>query len=144
MLLLSSFQPQQRQQQKQSFRPCGRVTFLCSRKEKVTKRKRALPRALRAARSGSASIAGIRGRGILPLPRTAHIHVRRPSGVSPALAAASEGNPIRQQQQQSNDQSNSDSDSDCDCDSNCNNNSKFEISNSNDTSSSGADNAPLQ
>ncbi|WP_206751322.1 hypothetical protein, partial [Xanthomonas sontii] len=25
---------------------------------------------------------GIRGRGILPLPRTAHIHVRRPSGFS--------------------------------------------------------------
>ncbi|WP_267104719.1 hypothetical protein [Xanthomonas sacchari] len=65
------------------FRPCGRVTFLCSRKEKVTKRKRALPRALRAARSGSASSPGIRGRGILPLPRTAHVPVRRPFGVFP-------------------------------------------------------------
>ncbi|NYF22384.1 hypothetical protein HDC36_003860 [Xanthomonas sp. JAI131] len=50
---------------------------------KVTKRKRALPRALRAARSGSADAPGIRGRGILPLPRTAHIHVRRPFGVFP-------------------------------------------------------------
>ncbi|WP_236614883.1 hypothetical protein, partial [Xanthomonas sacchari] len=26
---------------------------------------------------------GIRGRGILPLPRTAHVHVRRPFGVFP-------------------------------------------------------------
>ncbi|MDL5367471.1 hypothetical protein QSH18_17815, partial [Xanthomonas sp. NCPPB 2654] len=35
------------------------------------------------ARSGSASMTGIRGRGILPLPRTAHILVRRPFGVFP-------------------------------------------------------------
>ncbi|WP_217693784.1 hypothetical protein, partial [Xanthomonas graminis] len=51
---------------------------------KVTKRKRALPRAFRAARYRSASMTGIRGRGILPLPRTAHIHVRRPFGVLPS------------------------------------------------------------
>ncbi|MBB4127450.1 hypothetical protein GGR77_002764 [Xanthomonas translucens] len=59
----------------------GHFSLLAQRK--VTKRKRALPRALRAARSGSADAPGIRGRGILPLPRTAHIHVRRPSGFSP-------------------------------------------------------------
>ncbi len=66
------------------FRPDGRVTFLCSRKEKVTKRKRALPRALRAARSGSASITGIRGRGLAasqPSPG------QSPHGASPPAGA---------------------------------------------------------
>ncbi|MBB5877848.1 hypothetical protein GGR66_003237, partial [Xanthomonas sp. 3498] len=112
--LLQTFSPDtQTSSNSKGFRPCGRVTFLCSRKEKVTKRKRALPRALRAARSGSASSPGIRGRGLsasqpspgqsphgasppagakqcfaffrraLPLPRTAHVPVRRPFGVFP-------------------------------------------------------------
>ncbi len=82
--LLQTFSPDiQTSSNSKGFRPFGRVTFLCSRKEKVTKRKRALPCALRAARSGSADAPGIRGRGILPLPRTAYIHVRRPSGFSP-------------------------------------------------------------
>src|SRR5215213_11459308 len=71
-----------KQTPKQKLPPlAGHFSLLVQRK--VTKRKHALPCALRAARYGSADAPGIRGRGILPLPRTAHIHVRRPSGFSP-------------------------------------------------------------
>jgi len=45
-------------------------------------------------------MSGIRGRGILPLPRTAHIHVRRPCGVFPRHGRRSEGNPVSQKQEQ--------------------------------------------
>ncbi|WP_434029946.1 hypothetical protein [[Pseudomonas] boreopolis] len=34
---------------------------------------------------------GIFGRGILPRPKTTHIHVRRPFGVFPTVSAATEG-----------------------------------------------------
>ncbi|UYK64974.1 hypothetical protein NG831_11935 [Xanthomonas sacchari] len=80
-----------------------------------------------------------------PAPAADGVHpCTPPFGCFPAMAAASEGNPVRQQQQQikSKDQSDSNSNSDCKSKSK----SKFEIGNSNDTSNSnsGADNAPLQ
>ncbi len=111
--LLQTFSPDiQTSSNSKGFRPFGRVTFLCSRKEKVTKRKRALPCALRAARSGSADAPGIRGRGILPLPRTAHIHVRRPCwGFSPRWPPLRKG--IRSIKSRSN--INSKGRSNCDC-----------------------------
>ena len=82
----SSFKASKSQSQNQGKGKGFRLTashFSLLAQRKVTKRKRALPCALRASRSGSADAPGIRGRGILPLPRTAHILVRRPSGFSP-------------------------------------------------------------
>ena len=103
--LLQKQTPKQKKQQQRLPPLAGHFSLLAQRK--VTKRKRALPCALRAARSGSADAPGIRGRGILPLPRTAHILVRRPSGFSPAHPPLRKGTreskaTAEQQQQQSN------------------------------------------
>ncbi|WP_267107105.1 hypothetical protein [Xanthomonas sacchari] len=80
------------------FRPCGRVTFLCSRKEKVTKRKRALPSrpprcALRVRVHHGDPRKGH------PAPAADGVHpCTPPFGFFPAMAAASEGNPVNQKQ----------------------------------------------
>ena len=60
-------------------RAAAGVTFFACAK-KVTKETHPWRRALRAPRSGSAIGPGIFGRGLLPLPKTAHIPVRRPAG----------------------------------------------------------------
>ncbi|WP_295841970.1 hypothetical protein [uncultured Xanthomonas sp.] len=83
-----------------------------------------------------------------PAPAADGVHpCTPPFGYFPAMAAASEGNPVRQQQQQSKskDQSDSNSNSNSDCKSKSKSKSKFKIGNSNNTSdsNSGADNAPL-
>ncbi|MDL5365462.1 hypothetical protein QSH18_07575 [Xanthomonas sp. NCPPB 2654] len=100
--------------QRQKLSRFGASHFSLLAQRKVTKRKRALPSAFRAARSRSASMSGIRGRGILPLPRTAHIPVRRPFGVFPrhgrrcgrepgkSTATATASAKQQQQQQQGN------------------------------------------
>ncbi|WP_226978568.1 hypothetical protein, partial [Xanthomonas sp. LMG 12460] len=80
-----------------------------------------------------------------PAPAADGVHpCTPPFGCFPTMAAASEGNPVRQQQQQSKSKDQSDSNSNSDCKSKSKSKSKFEIGNSNDTSNSGADNAPLQ
>ncbi|WP_226977832.1 hypothetical protein, partial [Xanthomonas sp. LMG 12461] len=79
-----------------------------------------------------------------PAPAADGVHpCTPPFGYFPAMAAASEGNPVRQQQQQSKSKDQSDSNSNSDCKSKSK--SKFKIGNSNNTSdsNSGADNAPL-
>ncbi|WP_295913341.1 hypothetical protein [uncultured Xanthomonas sp.] len=81
-----------------------------------------------------------------PAPAADGVHpCTPPFGYFPAMAAASEGNPVRQQQQQSKSKDQSDSNSNSDCKSKSKSKSKFKIGNSNNTSdsNSGADNAPL-
>ena len=62
--------------------------FACAKKSKQKKHTPAVRQPLR---GGCAVPAGIFGRGILPRPKTAHILVRRPCGVLPAVTAGPQG-----------------------------------------------------
>ncbi len=81
--------------------PRGVTFFACAKK--VTKESTPLA-ACPSLREGSAIVPGISGRGILPLPETAHILVRRPSGFTRpachALKGAREAKARAGQQQQ--------------------------------------------
>ncbi|WP_146095613.1 hypothetical protein [Xanthomonas sacchari] len=130
--------------QQQQLSPCGELLFFARAKKSNQKKARPASRPPRCA----LRVRVHRGdpRKGHPAPAADGVHpCTPPFGFFPAMAAASEGNPVRQQQQQSNDQSNSDSNSNSKFEIS-NSNSKFEISNSNsnDTNNSGADNAPLQ